>query len=166
MQSDGDDLYALLEVHPKASPEVIKKAYHTLMQKNHPDRGGDVQVAQRINQAYDVLIDRDARQRYDQQQLRRRTLLSQLENRKQQEKAKVERQQRDAAAAAPAELKNLQGEYRSPMLWGSTVLVADERAIGWFCWIAKGARSGAMASARGKPWCARSWPSSPPKARF
>lgn len=127
MQSDGDDLYALLEVHPKASPEVIKKAYHTLMQKNHPDRGGDVQVAQRINQAYDVLIDRDARQRYDQQQLRRRTLLSQLENRKQQEKAKVERQQRDAAAAAPAELKNLQGEYRSPMLWGSTVLVADER---------------------------------------
>ena len=62
---DAEDLYALLQVHAKASPEVIKKAYHALMQKNHPDRGGDVKLAQKLNHAYEVLNDPARRQRYD-----------------------------------------------------------------------------------------------------
>ena len=31
------DYYAILEVHPKASQEIIKKAYLTLAKKYHPD---------------------------------------------------------------------------------------------------------------------------------
>ena len=43
-----EDLYALLQVHPKATSDVIKKAYRALMLKNHPDKGGDEQLAQRL----------------------------------------------------------------------------------------------------------------------
>ena len=31
------DYYEILEVHPKASQEIIKKAYLTLAKKYHPD---------------------------------------------------------------------------------------------------------------------------------
>ena len=31
------DYYEILEVHPRASKEVIKKAYQTLAKKYHPD---------------------------------------------------------------------------------------------------------------------------------
>ena len=31
------DYYEVLEVHPKASQEIIKKAYLTLAKKYHPD---------------------------------------------------------------------------------------------------------------------------------
>ncbi len=61
--------YEILEVHPKASPEVIKAAYKSLMQRHHPDRHpGDAQVAQRavlISQAYEVLSDPNRRAAYD-----------------------------------------------------------------------------------------------------
>ena len=84
MQPDAVDLYALLQVHPTATVEVIKKAYHVLMQKHHPDRGGDLQQAQRINLAYDILIDTRKRADYDQrllrkQQLREHMLLNEVE---------------------------------------------------------------------------------------
>ena len=125
LPEDGEDLYAILEVHPKASPEVIKKAYHALMQKNHPDRGGDLDQAKRINQAYDILIDEDKRIRYDQLLMRRDALRA-----KAQQEA---RKQKEAAAAAPkpapepAELRQLKGEINGPMRWGEHILVADER---------------------------------------
>jgi hypothetical protein len=61
--------YEILEVHAKASPEVIKAAYKSLMQHYHPDRNpGDAQAAQRatlIRQAYEVLSDPERRTAYD-----------------------------------------------------------------------------------------------------
>jgi hypothetical protein len=59
------DLYERLQVHPKADAAIIKKAYHTLMQRLHPDVGGDPVVAKQVNFAYEVLIDPDKRAAYD-----------------------------------------------------------------------------------------------------
>lgn len=59
------DYYELLQVHPKAGVEVIKKAYYTLMQQNHPDKGGDHAIAQKINEAYETLIDPKKRKDFD-----------------------------------------------------------------------------------------------------
>ncbi|MBU0622289.1 MAG: DnaJ domain-containing protein [Gammaproteobacteria bacterium] len=61
--------YEVLEVDEKASPEVIKAAYKSLMQRYHPDRNpGDAEAAERcvrIAQAYAVISDADKRASYD-----------------------------------------------------------------------------------------------------
>lgn len=61
--------YDLLEVSPKASAEVIRAAYKSLMQRNHPDRNSDVldstARAAAISRAYDVLSDPEQRRIYD-----------------------------------------------------------------------------------------------------
>jgi curved DNA-binding protein CbpA len=61
------DYYEILQVHPRASPEIVKKAYRTLMgeMRAHPDLGGDVERAKLINEAYRVLGDPDLRRAYD-----------------------------------------------------------------------------------------------------
>ncbi|MGQ9630959.1 MAG: DnaJ domain-containing protein [bacterium] len=61
------DYYEILQVHPKADAKVIEKAYKTLMLdlKKHPDRGGSVEEAQLINEAYSVLSDPQRRRDYD-----------------------------------------------------------------------------------------------------
>jgi hypothetical protein len=67
------DLYAILEVHPKAEPEIIKAAYRRLMKKYHPDAlspelRSDPNILSRvrsINVAYDVLSDPVQRAAYD-----------------------------------------------------------------------------------------------------
>lgn len=61
------DYYELLQVHPKASPEIIKKAYRTLMLEldAHPDRGGSARQASALNEAYAVLSDPGKRREYD-----------------------------------------------------------------------------------------------------
>jgi predicted Zn-ribbon and HTH transcriptional regulator len=68
----GKDYYALLQVHPTAHPEVIKRAYRTIvhLQQAHPDLGGRHDEAVRLNEAYAVLTDPAARRAYD---LARRT---------------------------------------------------------------------------------------------
>lgn len=131
---NSEDYYALLQVHPRASAEVIKKAYYILMQKNHPDRGGDLRLAQRINQAYDVLIDVQKRSHYDQQILRRQALLAQRQEllRKQELQARQQAKKQAQAKAqlltqSPPELKNLVGEREAPMVWGEYSIMADER---------------------------------------
>lgn len=60
-----NDYYELLQVHPKAGIDVIKKAYYTLMQQNHPDKGGSDELAKKINEAYEVLIDDKKRREFD-----------------------------------------------------------------------------------------------------
>jgi curved DNA-binding protein CbpA len=62
--------YDILEVSPKASPEVIRAAYKSLMQRFHPDKSpGDEAVGARaaaIVHAYAVLSDADKRAEYNQ----------------------------------------------------------------------------------------------------
>ena len=130
--TQSEDLYAVLQVHPTASAEVIKKAYHLLMQQNHPDRGGDLQAAQRINQAYDVLINTQKRARYDQRILQREQY--RVQKMREQRQRTQKRARKEAAAKAeaaryapPPELKKLSGNYKTPMLWGEHILVSDQR---------------------------------------
>ena len=63
--------YELLEVSEKASPEVIKKAYITLVKKYHPDLQPDDEKKsaedkiKEINEAYEVLSDKAKKESYD-----------------------------------------------------------------------------------------------------
>ena len=62
--------YDWLEVSPKASAEVIEKAYKALVLKYHPDvYKGDFREAEEIikklNEAYNVLSDKEKRAKYD-----------------------------------------------------------------------------------------------------
>ncbi|HKV45759.1 MAG TPA: J domain-containing protein [bacterium] len=61
------DYYEILQVHPRASQEMVKKAYRTLMGEmgGHPDLGGDEERAKIINEAYTVLGDPEVRRGYD-----------------------------------------------------------------------------------------------------
>lgn len=65
----GTTHYDTLEVSPAASPETIRAAYRSLMQRFHPDRHpGDEGAARRaaeISRAYDVLSDPGRRAAYD-----------------------------------------------------------------------------------------------------
>ena len=63
------DYYEILGVEKNASPEDIKSSYKDLAFKYHPDRNPEDKNAEEkfkeINEAYQVLNDRDKRARYD-----------------------------------------------------------------------------------------------------
>lgn len=59
------DYYTILGVPRNASDEEIKKAYRKLAHKYHPDKGGDEQKFKEINEAYQVLSNKDKRAQYD-----------------------------------------------------------------------------------------------------
>ncbi len=60
------DYYELLGVQKTASQDEIKKAFHKLAHKHHPDKGGDEKKFKEINEAYQVLSDKTKRAQYDQ----------------------------------------------------------------------------------------------------
>lgn len=60
------DYYEVLGVTKSASQDEIKKAFHKLAHKYHPDKGGDSAKFKEINEAYQVLSDAQKRQQYDQ----------------------------------------------------------------------------------------------------
>ncbi|MEK7080564.1 MAG: molecular chaperone DnaJ [Patescibacteria group bacterium] len=60
------DYYEVLGVQKSASQDEIKKAFHKLAHKYHPDKGGDEKKFKEINEAYQVLSDREKRAQYDQ----------------------------------------------------------------------------------------------------
>ena len=60
-----DNYYSILGVDENASNDVIKKAFRKLSMKHHPDRGGQKDVFQKINEAYQVLSDTQKRQQYN-----------------------------------------------------------------------------------------------------
>ena len=65
--------YEILEVNPKASQEIIEKAYKVLAKKYHPDLQEEQykelakQKMQEINEAYEILSDANKRAKYDQE---------------------------------------------------------------------------------------------------
>src|SRR5438876_990418 len=60
------DYYEVLGIPKTASQDEIKKAFHKLAHKYHPDKGGDEKKFKEINEAYQVLSDASKRQQYDQ----------------------------------------------------------------------------------------------------
>lgn len=61
------DYYEVLGVARSASEDEIKKAFRKAAVKHHPDKeGGDEAKFKEINEAYEVLKDKQKRQRYDQ----------------------------------------------------------------------------------------------------
>jgi curved DNA-binding protein CbpA len=59
------DLYEVLQVHPKAEPDVIRAAYRALAHKYHPDNGGSQARMAALNDAWQVLGDPKRRATYD-----------------------------------------------------------------------------------------------------
>ena len=59
------DYYEVLQVHPRAEPDVIRAAYRILARKYHPDLGGDPRRMIALNDAWDVLGDPAQRAAYD-----------------------------------------------------------------------------------------------------
>ncbi|MDO8436414.1 MAG: molecular chaperone DnaJ [bacterium] len=60
------DYYQILGVSKSASEEEIKKAYRKLAHQYHPDKGGDEKKFKEINEAYQILSDKEKKGQYDQ----------------------------------------------------------------------------------------------------
>ncbi len=67
-RSTDKDLYAILQVDPRAEPEVIEAAYRRLSRKHHPDVSAESDAGRRmreLNEAFEVLSDPARRRAYD-----------------------------------------------------------------------------------------------------
>lgn len=61
------DYYQILGISKNASEEEVKKAYYKLAHKYHPDKGdGDEKKFKEVNEAYQVLSNKEKRAQYDQ----------------------------------------------------------------------------------------------------
>ncbi|MEK9154728.1 MAG: DnaJ C-terminal domain-containing protein [Patescibacteria group bacterium] len=60
------DYYKILDINKSASEEEIKKAFRKLAHKYHPDKsGGDEKKFKEINEAYQVLSNKEKKAQYD-----------------------------------------------------------------------------------------------------
>ena len=71
-RGEDKDYYAMLQVDPRAEPEVIEAAYRRLSRKYHPDVREEADAGQRmreLNEAFEVLSDPARRRAYDRHRL-------------------------------------------------------------------------------------------------
>ncbi len=59
------DYYKILGVSRDASSEEIKRAYYKLAHTHHPDKGGEEKKFKEINEAYQILSNKEKRAQYD-----------------------------------------------------------------------------------------------------
>lgn len=59
------DYYSVLGVAKNATAEDIKKAYRKLAHQCHPDKGGSAEKFKQVNEAYQVLSNKEKREQYD-----------------------------------------------------------------------------------------------------
>ena len=59
------DYYQILGISRNASEEEIRKAFHRLAHQYHPDKGGDEKKFKEINEAYQILSNKEKRAQYD-----------------------------------------------------------------------------------------------------
>jgi curved DNA-binding protein len=69
------DYYELMQISPKAEPETIQRVYRILASRCHPDNPntGDMERFLRLNEAYQVLGNPEARAEYDERCIGRQT---------------------------------------------------------------------------------------------
>lgn len=119
--------YDILEVSSKASQEVIRAAYKSLMQRYHPDRNpGDAEAerhSMRVVEAYEVLSNPARRATYDRELTLRTEDVSNVQERVRNIMASVSREESES-------------ENRW-WLWLAIVLVV---LVAWFVWSLPGKR--------------------------
>ncbi len=59
------DYYKILGISRNASEGEIRRAFHKLAHKHHPDKGGDEKKFKEINEAYQTLSNKEKRAQYD-----------------------------------------------------------------------------------------------------
>ena len=59
------DYYEILQIEKTATQDQIKQSYKRLAKIHHPDRGGDKEMFQKIQMAYETLSDDQKRKEYD-----------------------------------------------------------------------------------------------------
>lgn len=60
-----EDLYKTLGVDKDASATEIKKGYRNKAKEHHPDKGGDSEIFNNVSYAYNILSDKDKKEKYD-----------------------------------------------------------------------------------------------------
>ena len=102
------DLYAVLQVHPTAEPEIVDAAYRRLARMYHPDVNkahGAHETMIRINLAYEILGDPAKRAAYDRDPANRQQTEWQAwtERAERERRERAEREQRQRQAQADRE---------------------------------------------------------------
>ena len=87
------DYYEILGVEHDASDEQIKKAYHIMLKRYHPDNYKDDSEWARkriyqLNEAYEILKDPIQRKQYDEKYIQKSSFTETPEENKKEEKSK------------------------------------------------------------------------------
>ena len=139
---DEEDLYAILQVHPAAEPEIVEAAYRRLARMYHPDVNKSPHahaIMTRINRAYEILKDPPKRAQYDRERAYRqrqaqpaaqRQARAEYERREQAQRMQRERQaQHGSARQSYAEWEDERSDATQKLLTGHSLIAAIGGAI-------------------------------------